>query len=182
MGLEWLFDFRQAYVWLCEVHLIQDHGRACGVQYLCQPMHIWWICNAFNSRRGNILVCMLWTHKGHDCPLWVAPRLIWVYWNVKDPNTTCQYYEGFLMGGNLTVCYFWMGESFSLVKWKLPVWSGGFAWGWRYYLETWSVYQWYGGTMQKFIYRIGPTWCGECGIAWGRLWIVVDFEFWYSGK
>ena len=66
---------------------------------------------------------MAYTHEEQDCVLWVSPRLVWIYCDVKYPNTTFQCHEEGPMGGNLTVCavcanqFFWKMESSRGASW-----------------------------------------------------------------
>ena len=86
----------------------------CEVQGVCPPTRIWLSCNACNSQRWFIWVNIPWTHEEQEFVLWVAPILVWVYCNVQYPNATCQYHEEGSMGGNITVCNFWINKSFCL--------------------------------------------------------------------
>ena len=81
-------------------------------QGVCPPMCIWWSRNTCNIQMRRFWVYMLWTHKEQDFVVRFVTRLVWICFNVQDQNATYKFYEEGPMGGNQTVCNFWMKKNF----------------------------------------------------------------------
>ena len=111
-GLKWSCDIRLAHVWLCELFTIHGNHHIFEGQGVCQPVHTGLRHNACISRRGRILVYIMWKNEEWDYVVWVAPRLVWVCWNLQHPNATCQCIKEGLIGGNWTLCIFWRNKTF----------------------------------------------------------------------
>ena len=177
MGSEWSFDFRPDHVWLCEVRPIWYHVWECEVQGVCTPMHVWLRHSACNSQMGCIWVCWMCRHKEHGFYPRVTPILVWVYCDFK--KSRCYVSISWIRSDGREsnrvlfldgrVFLFGRVEVYSVVR-RLRVSMVVLP-------EFLILYKWGGGSMQKSVSRIGPTWCGECVFSWERLWIVVGFEF-----
>ena len=135
----------------------------CEIQGVCPPAPIRWRRNECISQRERILVYRIWKHEEHNFVVWVAPRLVWLFCNVPDPNVRCKCYEEVTMGGNIYVWNFWMNRTIYLGKWKLLGWAGDIAWGRDDVLGPGHFNYSCGEAIQICIYQIGPTckWCDK---------------------
>ena len=157
------FYIRPAYVKLCKV------------QSAYLTISIRCIRNARKIQQGRRWGHTYRVNEEWNCSLWIVSRLVWFYIYVQVPNYACKFHEEDLMGENQTVFRLWTDKSFSLGKWKPPMWSGGANWVWWKVLEPWPLQSWCDPDIWRFIPRVDSAWCSECVFAWVILWILVGF-------